>query len=84
MTNTVSPYDAVSVAAGSLLAPGLGQWVQGRHTAAIWFFGEVLGCVLLGVWVPEIRGVAWALAAAINVWSVADAVMAAQRVRDVE
>ena len=81
MTNTVSAYDGISAAAGSLLVPGLGQWVQGRRAAAIYFFGDTLAGVILGVWIPEIRGIAWAIAGAIAVWSVVDAAIAARKAR---
>jgi hypothetical protein len=79
MTNTVSSCDAVSVAAGSFLVPGLGQWIQGRRAAAIYFFGDTLAGLALGVWVPEVRGVAWALAGAIAIWSIVDAAIVARR-----
>ncbi len=79
MTGTKPYYDPISAAAGSLLIPGLGQWVQGRRAAAIYFFGDVLGCVLLGAFVSDVRGIAWSAAAAIAVWSVVDATLAARR-----
>ena len=79
MTETRVYYDSISAAAGSLLMPGLGQWVQGRRAAAIYFFGDVLGCVVLGALIPEVRGIAWSAAAAITVWSVVDASLTARR-----
>ena len=81
MTNTISSYDAISFATASFLLPGLGQWLQRRRTAAIYFFGDSLACVLVGLWVPHFRGIAWTLAVAVNVWSVLDAVVAARRFR---
>ena len=81
MTNTVSAYDGISAAAGSLLVPGLGQWVQGRRAAALCFFVDAHAGVLLGVLVPEVHEVAWAIAGAIAIWSVVDAAIAARRAR---
>ena len=79
MTGTIPSYDPISAAAGSLLIPGLGQWVQGRRAAAIYFFADGLGLAVVGALVPELRVVAWAAAAAITLWSAIDAAVAARR-----
>jgi hypothetical protein len=74
-------YDAISAAAGSLLIPGLGQWVQGRRAAAIYFFGDALGTLMLGAFLPEVRVFAWAAAVAIGLWAVVDAFVAGRRLQ---
>ena len=78
MTNTVYSRDPLAAAAASLLAPGLGQWLQGRRRAAIYFLGDVVGSVLLATLVPELRVPGWTAAIAIGVWSVLDAGFAAR------
>jgi hypothetical protein len=64
--------------------PGLGQWLQGRRWAAVYFFGDVLAGTLLGAFVPELRVLGWTAAAAIAVWSVVDAGFAARYQRGIE
>ena len=79
MTGSVYSRDPAAAAAASILIPGLGQWLQGRRGAAVYFFGDVLAGTLLGVFVPNQRGLWWAAAAAIAIWSVVDAGFAARQ-----
>lgn len=71
--------DPIADAAASLLIPGLGQWLQRRRAAAIYFAGDVTAAALVGGLVPGIRSLAWTAAVVIAVWSVVDAAMAARR-----
>jgi hypothetical protein len=79
MTDTVYVRDPLSAGAASLLFPGLGQWLQGRRWAAVYFFVDALAGALLGAFVPEMRMVFWTAAAAICVWAVLDAGFAARQ-----
>ena len=78
MTNTMDSRDPLSAAAASLLVPGLGQWLQGRRWAAVYFLGDVVASLLLAELVPELRVLGWTAAIAIGVWSVLDAGFAAR------
>lgn len=79
MSVSIHPRDPVSDAAASFLAPGLGQWLQGRRAAAAYFAGDVLAAFAIGALMPELRAVAWVAAVAVGLWSVVDAAVAARR-----
>lgn len=79
MTRTTTPRDPVGDGAASLLIPGLGQWLQHRRAAGIWFATEAAAAVVAGIAVPGLRTVAFTAAAAIALWSVIDAARAASR-----
>ena len=81
MTDTVYSQDPLSAGAASLLVPGLGQWLQGRRGAAVFFFADVVGSTLLGALVPELRVLSWSAAGAVALWSVVDAGFAARQRR---
>ena len=79
MTHPVYSRDPLAAAAASAFLPGLGQWLQSRRFAAIYFFGDVSAATLLGALVPELRVLGRTAAIAIAVWSVFDAGFAARR-----
>lgn len=79
MVDQLQLRDPISDAAASLLIPGLGQWLQRRRAAAMYFAGDVAAAAVVGALVPEIRSLAWTAAVVIAVWSVADAALAARR-----
>lgn len=81
MSVSTHARDPISDAAASLLVPGLGQWLQGRRAAAVYFGGDVLAAFVIGALMPELRTVAWVAAVAVGVWSVIDAAIAARRRR---
>ena len=79
MTGKNEQRDPISDAAASLLLPGLGQWLQRRRAAALWFGVETLVALTLGVVVPSVRPAAWVLGTLVGVGSVLDAAYGARR-----
>jgi hypothetical protein len=79
MSVPIPARDPLGDAAASLLLPGLGQWLQGRRVAAMYYGGDVTAAAVLGALVPELRAVAWTVALAVTIWSILDAAVAARR-----
>jgi hypothetical protein len=74
-----TPRDAISDFCASLLIPGLGQWLQGRRSASVYFFVEAVALLAVALLVPRLAAPSWVLGGAVVLWSAFDAARVAQR-----
>jgi hypothetical protein len=75
---TDTPRDAVSDFCASLLIPGLGQWLQGRRSVAVYFFVEVAVLLTVALAIPRFATPGWVLGGVVVLWSAVDAAWAAR------
>ena len=76
-----TPWDAVSVFCASLLIPGLGQWLQGRRSVAVYFFVEAAAILTVALAIPRLAVAGWVLGGTVVLWSALDAARIARRRR---
>jgi hypothetical protein len=77
-----TPRDAVSDFCASLLIPGLGQWLRGRRSVAVYFFVEAAALLTVALAVPRLAVAGWVLGGTVVLWSALDAARVARRRRD--
>jgi hypothetical protein len=61
----------------SLLVPGLGQWLQGRRGAGIYFLLEFSALAIVALALPAYATAAWIAAAVVVLFSAGEAARAA-------
>ncbi len=60
-----------------LLVPGLGQWLQGRRTAGVYFLLEFAALAIVALAFPAYATAAWIAASAVLLFSSGEAARAA-------
>ena len=73
MSASSSRRDSLSDAAASLLLPGLGQYLQGRHAAALYFVAEAIALLVALVLIPHYRTGILVGLSLLTLWSALDA-----------
>jgi len=75
--SSVERRDAVSDFCASLLLPGLGQWLQGRRAAGVYFLLEFCILAIVALSLPAYATAAWIAAGAVVLFSAGEAARAA-------